>query len=158
VALVVADAELLLLDLGDAAAGPDFAAEAVRLGPVPQEVRQKPQLGFAQPGGAAGGGPGVGRVEASLGHIGEPGSDGGLRRAEGGSDVVLLPAELLQPQGLPAPPLPEVRPGERFSGHEPLCNCLQADSDRSIEASTPRPRSRRWIARWRCQTTRQTAD
>jgi hypothetical protein len=26
--------------------------EAVRLGPVPQEVRQPPQLGVAQPGGA----------------------------------------------------------------------------------------------------------
>jgi hypothetical protein len=33
VANVVADAELLLDDPGDAAAGPDFAAEAVRLGP-----------------------------------------------------------------------------------------------------------------------------
>ena len=52
-ARVVADAELLLDGLGDAAAGPDLAAEAVRFGPVPQEVRQQAQLGVARPGGAA---------------------------------------------------------------------------------------------------------
>src|SRR5207237_1036659 len=105
-----------------------------------------------------GGGAGAERVEAALGRGGKPGADGGLRRAEGGSDVALLPAELLQPQGLPAPPLPEVRAGERFSGREPLCNCPQADGDRSLAAPTPWPRTRRWIARWRRQTTRQTAD
>ncbi len=89
-ALVVADAKLLLDDLGDAAAGPEFAAEAVRLGPVPQEVRQQPQLGVAQAGGASRRGAGAEHVGAALGRGGEPSADGGLRRAEGGSDVALL--------------------------------------------------------------------
>ena len=38
VALVVADAELLLDHLGDAGTGPDLAPEPVRLRPVPEEL------------------------------------------------------------------------------------------------------------------------
>jgi hypothetical protein len=120
VALVVADAELLLDDPGDAAAGPQLAAEAVRLGPMPQEVRQQAQLGVSQLGGAAGDGPGAEGVGPALGRGRELGANGGLGRAEGSSDVALLPAELFQPQGLHAPPLPEIQPGERFGIHDPL--------------------------------------
>jgi len=39
VALVVANAEFFLDDSGDAGAGPDLAAEAVGLRPVPEELR-----------------------------------------------------------------------------------------------------------------------
>jgi hypothetical protein len=113
-------------------AGPDLAAEAVRLGPVPQEIRQQAQRGVAQSGGAAG----AGRIRAAPARGGEPGADGGLRRAEGGSDVALLPTELLQPQGLLTPPLPESRAGERFGRHEPPGSRSRTDGDRRSAAST----------------------
>jgi hypothetical protein len=72
---------------------------------------------------------------AALGRSGEPGTDGGLRNAEGGGDVALLPAELLQPRGLPAPPLPQGRAGERFGRREPRCSHSRTDGDGRRAAS-----------------------
>ena len=46
--LVVADAEFLLDDAGDAGAGPDPAAEAVGLRPVPEELRDQALLGIGE--------------------------------------------------------------------------------------------------------------
>src|SRR5262249_60170133 len=62
VALVVADAELLLDDGGDARAGPDLAAEAVGLRPGPEEPRAQPLRGAGQPRRRARAAPGPQRL------------------------------------------------------------------------------------------------
>jgi hypothetical protein len=51
--LVVADAELLLDNLGDAGAGPDLTPETVSLRPVPEELWYHPLLLRRQPTVAA---------------------------------------------------------------------------------------------------------
>jgi hypothetical protein len=52
-ALVVADAEFFLDDPSDAGAGPDLAAEAIGLRPVPEELGDQAFLGIRQLGRAA---------------------------------------------------------------------------------------------------------
>ena len=112
VALVVADAELLLDDLGDAGAGPDLAAEAVGLRPVPEELRDQPLLLRQSVGGR---GPGRGGNEGPRDRLvggGEPPADGWFGDAQSLGDVPLRPALLLQaqrPQPPPLLPVPECR-------------------------------------------------
>ena len=81
VALVVADTELLMDDLGDAGAGPDLAAEAVSLRPVPEELRDEPFLLGGQPTVAARGG-WERRASGRLVGSGQPMADGWLRDAK----------------------------------------------------------------------------
>ena len=73
VVLVVADAELLLDDLGDAGTGPDLAAEAVGLRAVPEELRDQTLLRGREFGRAAG----------SRAGAGPPARRGGRGRANG---------------------------------------------------------------------------
>ena len=64
VVLVVADAELLLDDRGDAGAGPDLAPEAVGLRAVPEELRDQALLIGSEPGDTARSGVGAKGLDA----------------------------------------------------------------------------------------------
>jgi hypothetical protein len=119
VALVVADAELLLDHLGNAGAGPDLAAEAIRLGAVPQEVGDEALLGRGELGRVSGGRAGAERLGAAGAGAAHPAADRLLGDPEGLSDGPLRPAVLLQVQGPPPPPFAPIL-GEEVSGAHPL--------------------------------------
>src|SRR5262249_19055172 len=73
VALVVADAELILDDAG---AGPDLTAEAIRLRPVPEEIRDRSPLRRGEPGRGPRRGSRPERLEAAVAGAGQPAADG----------------------------------------------------------------------------------
>ena len=92
VVLVVADAELLLDDLGDAGTGPDLAAEAVRLRAVPEELRDQTLLSGRELGRASGTGAGAQGLRAAVADTSEPTADAHRRDAQRLGDVPPRPA------------------------------------------------------------------
>jgi hypothetical protein len=96
-ALAVRDAEFLADHPGDPATGPDVAPESIRLGAMPEEIRDQPDLLGAQPGGDA---PAV-----EMGGEGftptppcgcKPSADRPFRRSESGGDTALSPTLLME--------------------------------------------------------------
>ena len=122
-ALVVADAELLLDDRGDAGAGPDLASEAVGLRPVPEELRDQPLLGVGQLGRAARPGPGEQGLGAAVAGACQPAADGLLADAQRLGDVPLIPALLLQVQRPQPPPLTPVSRDVIRRSHTSILPC-----------------------------------
>ena len=102
--LVVTDAELLLDDAGDAGAGPDLTAEAIRLRTVPEEFGDRSPLGRGEPRWATRGGSRPERLGAAVAGAGQPAAEGHLGDIEGLGDVALEPAPPLQGQGTISPP------------------------------------------------------
>ena len=98
VVLVVADAELLLVDSSDAGAGPNLATEAVGLRPVPEEFRNQPLLRDRQSTITAWGGMGTQGIWTTPSCSREPLADGWLRDAKRIGDGPLRPATVLQAQ------------------------------------------------------------
>jgi len=119
-ALVVGDAEFLLDDLGDAGAGPDLAAKAVSFRPVPKEVGDEADLSRFEFGGVAGGRTRQQHGRAIVTGLGQSLADSRPGDIQGGSDVSLLPAELLQAPSLHPPPLPPVSRVQVFEVHARL--------------------------------------
>src|SRR5205823_5895938 len=76
VGLVVADAELVLDDPGDASASPDLSAEAVGLRPVPEEFGDQPFLRVGELGRAARCRTGEQGPGAAIAAASEPTTDG----------------------------------------------------------------------------------
>ena len=135
---MVADAELLLDDLGDAGAGPDPTPEAVSLRPVPEELWDQSLLLRRQPTVAAWSGVGTKSIRATPFSSGKPLADGWPRDAKSLGDGPLRPAFMLQAQRPHPPPLlpvPECREGgvhTSFYGPEQLSRFAQ----RSVSLST----------------------
>ncbi len=77
-------------------AGPDLAAEAVGLRPVPEEFRDQPPLLHRQPTITARGGVGTQGIRATPFCSSEPLADGWLRDAKRLGDGPLRPATALQ--------------------------------------------------------------
>jgi hypothetical protein len=97
--LVVADAELLLDDAGDAGAGPDLTAEAVGLRAVPEEFGDRSHLVRRETGPLTRGGSRPQRLGAAVAGAGQPAADGLLGDIEGLGDIALIPTAALQVQG-----------------------------------------------------------
>jgi hypothetical protein len=99
---MVRDRELAPDEFGDPRARPDLAAEAVRFGPVREQLRYQRALGLGQPGR----GPCVGAGRQCLvplrAHEAHPLTDGGRRDGESFGDLLLLPAPSFKYQRAPA--------------------------------------------------------
>src|SRR5207249_45781 len=104
----VGGAELLVEDPGDPFTGPDIAPEAIRLGPVPEEIREEAELLGGEPAKRARRGVGVECLRPAAAGGGEPTTDGTLGGIESGCDVALLPALLREIPGPHPSPLPPV--------------------------------------------------
>src|SRR5437763_851397 len=116
-ALVVVNAEFLLDDLGDTAAGPDITAAAVSLGAVPKEVGNQVSLAWEQLALRSGTQAGAQRVRATLSCGTQPLTERGAADAQSRSDLALGPALLTQLPGAHPPPLAPIRWGRSFSTH-----------------------------------------
>ncbi len=99
---MVRDCELAPDDFGDAGARPDLAAEAVRLGPVRQELRDEAQLPGREPRHRALVGAGQQAGLPVLAHGRHPLADGDFGDAEGVGDLLLPPAAALEFERAPA--------------------------------------------------------
>jgi hypothetical protein len=105
VTLVVADAELLLDDAADTGAGPDLAAEAIRLRPVPEEFGDRSDLRRGELGSPPRGGSRPERLGAAGAGTSQPAAEGLLGNIEGLGDIALIPTAAIQVQGTESPPL-----------------------------------------------------
>ena len=108
-AFVVADAELPLDDLGDAGAGPDLAAEAVRLRPMPQELGDRTLLPGREPRRVPRRGSRPEHLRAKVPGVGQPAAHGDLGDVEGLGDIALIPALSLEAQRAEPPPFTTLR-------------------------------------------------
>lgn len=99
---MVRDRELAPDDLGDARACPDLAAEAIRLGPVREELWHEEQLLGRQPRRRPSVGAGQQADLALLAHGGHPLADGDFRDAEGVGYLLLRPAATPEFERAPA--------------------------------------------------------
>ena len=120
VPLVVADAEFLFDNLGDTAASPDLAAEAISLRPVPEELGDQALLRVGEHGRAAWDGLRAQHLGAASADASEPMTDGDLGDAQGLGNSALTPALMLQLQGPQPPPLTPVSKGEARRFHTPI--------------------------------------
>lgn len=107
--LVVRDRELALDDAGDPRACPDLPAEAIRLGPVREELRDEAQLLGREPRRCALVGAGQQPGLTALAHGCHPLADGDFGDAEGVGDLLLRPAVALEFERAPAAHLFPVR-------------------------------------------------
>ena len=107
--LVVPDAELPLDDLCDAGAGPDLAAEAVRLRPMPEELRDRPLLCGREPRRIPRRESRPQGVGAPVPRVGQPAADGHLGGIEGLGDIALTPAPSFEVQREEPPPFTTLR-------------------------------------------------
>jgi len=96
---VVADAEPLVDQLGQAAGGPQLGGEAEGAGLLQQPAEDLPLVGRREVGGRPGVGLGLEAVGAVGPEGGEPAADGALGDAQEGSDVFAAPALLDPPDG-----------------------------------------------------------
>ena len=101
---MIAHAELLLDQGGDAAGGPERAFPTEGCGSLGQQARQLGTLGGGEARLATRGRLVAQGEGASGAGAGEPLADRPLRDAQGGGDVALLPALLVQFPGAEAPP------------------------------------------------------
>ena len=104
----IRDAEFLPEDVGDPITGPDFAREAIRLGAVPEEVGDQADLLGSEFGTGTRARVSEEGIAPTGSRGGQPLADGALGDAQSGRDVALLPALVLEVQGLHTPPLPPV--------------------------------------------------
>lgn len=118
--LVVADAELLLDDPGDAGAGPHLATKSVGLRPMPEELGDHVFLGVRQPGRVARCWVGQPCLATTMTGASEPSADRLPGGAQGLGDDPLIPAFLFQVQGLQPPPLTPVMRDEVRRFHAPI--------------------------------------
>src|SRR5205814_519096 len=89
-ALAVGGAELFVKDPGDPFTGPDVAAEAVGLGPMPKEVREEAELLGGELAERARRGVGAEGLRTAAAGGSEPTAHGPFGGIEGDRDVALL--------------------------------------------------------------------
>src|SRR5581483_6049039 len=121
VALVVAGAELLLEHLCDAGAGPDLTAEAIGLGPVPEELGDQGLLRSGELGRCPWAGASAQGLGPAFAGAGEPTADAHLGNAQGLGGVALGPAVLREGQGSKPPPFKAVSRKEVRDVHAAYC-------------------------------------
>jgi hypothetical protein len=101
VVFVVRDPELAPDDLGDACARPQLAAEAVRLGPVGQELREQPELPRLELRRGTEVWAGAQCLLSFFSGARHPLADGAFGHGEGFGDLVVRPAIALEVEGAP---------------------------------------------------------